>query len=269
MSVIKAISVMSKCGYSDRDLLEYIDKHYDEIECELNGEMYKEPKKRDHNFCIECKLRKVVDYERSTLVYTRCGQFEYYPVYVSSYNHTMQPSRRKCIYKRYDNFKVILNQFFYGGKRVVPDDVMVAIKNDIHDETNILYLYEIPLTIPILECILKRNELSTYKNSIYYIYFKLNGLPTPHITTKEYNMMLKVFDVVSSIYDKYKPKGRKSFLNYSFVLKKLLIMLGKVEYAKYIPKLKTHSKQKELERVWELITKDTEWAVTLRKRKIV
>ena len=46
-------------------------------------------------------------------------------------------------------------------------------------------------------------------------------------------------------------------------------MLGKVKYAKYIPSLKTHSKQKELERVWELITKDPEWAVALRKRKII
>ena len=117
--------------------------------------------------------------------------------------------------------------------------------------------------IPILECFWKRNELSTYKNSIYYIYFKLSGLPTPHMTTKEYNMMLKVFDVVSSIYDKYRPSNRKSFLNYYFVLKKLLIMLGKVEYAKYIPKMKTHSKQKELERLWCLITKDPEWAVAL------
>ena len=45
-------------------------------------------------------------------------------------------------------------------------------------------------------------------------------------------------------------------------------MLGKVEYAKYIPQLKTNSKQKELERVWELITKDPEWVVALQKRKI-
>ena len=47
------------------------------------------------------------------------------------------------------------------------------------------------------------------------------------------------------------------------------VHLGKVEYAKYIPQLKTHSKQKELERVWELITKDREWAIALRKQKIV
>ena len=269
MSVIEAISMMSKSGYSGRELLEYIDKHYDEIECELNGEEYKEPKKRNRYFCMVCKLRKTVDYERSILNCTKCGVFEYYPVYVSSYNHTMQPSRRKCTYKRDDNFKVILNQFFYGGKRVVPDYIMETTRDEIHDETNILYNYTIPITIPILKCILKRNELTMYKGSLYYIYFKLSGVPLPHINTKEYNMMLKVFDVVSTIYDKYKPKGRKSFLNYPFVLKKILIMLGKVEYAKYIPQLKTHSKQKELERVWELITKDPEWAVALQKRRIV
>ena len=142
---------------------------------------------------------------------------------------------------------------------------MEAIRGEVHDETNILYNYTIPITIPILECILKKNELTMYKGSLYYIYFKLSGVPFPHINTKEYNMILKVFDVVTTIYDKYNPNGRKSFLNYSFVLKKILIMLGKVEYTKYIPKLKTHSKQKELERVWELITKDREWVVALRK----
>ena len=249
MSHIEEISWMSKSGYSHIELLECIDKHFDEIECELNGEEYKERKKHDRYFCMDCKLRKIVDYERSTLVCTKCGLCEYYPIYVVSYNHTMQPLRRKCIYKRSDIFKVILNQFFYGGNRVVPDDIMKTIRDEIRNETNILYPYEIPLTIPIPECILKRNELIMHKDSIYFIYFKLSGGSFPHITTKEYNTILSVVNVVSSIYNKYKPNDRKSFLNYSFVLKKLLIMLGKVEYDKYIPQLKTHSKRKELERV--------------------
>ena len=145
---------------------------------------------------------------------------------------------------------------------------METITGEIHDETNILYNYTIPITIPILECILKRNEQTMYKSSLYYIYFKLSGGSFPHITMKEYNTILNTFNAISSIYDKYKPNDRKSFLNYSFVLKKLLIMLGKVEYAKCITQLKTHSKQKELERVWKLITKDREWAVALRKRNI-
>ena len=90
MSILETISMMSKSGYSDKELLEYIDRHYDSIECELKGEVYKEPKKRNHYFCMGCKLRKTVDYERSTLVCTRCGQFEYYPVYVSSYDATFE-----------------------------------------------------------------------------------------------------------------------------------------------------------------------------------
>ena len=120
----------------------------------MNGEEYKEPK-QNRNLCIDCNVVKTIDYQKSTLVCMSCGLFEYYLVYVSSYNHMMQPSRRKCIYKRSDNFKVILNQFFYGGKRVVPDDIMESIWDEIHDETNILYNYTIPITIPILECILK------------------------------------------------------------------------------------------------------------------
>ena len=103
MSFIEEISWMSKSGYSDIELLEYIDQHFEEIECELNGEEYKEPK-HNHNLCIDFNVVKTIDYERSTLACTKCDLCEYYPVYVASCNHTMQYSRRKCIYKRSDNF---------------------------------------------------------------------------------------------------------------------------------------------------------------------
>ena len=108
----------------------------------------------------------VIDYQKSTLVCKKCGLCEYYPVYVASYNHTMQPLRSKCVYKRSDNFKVTVRQFFYGGKKLVPDDVMEAIRDEIHNGTNILYNYIIQITIPILECILKRKELMKYKGSL-------------------------------------------------------------------------------------------------------
>ena len=269
MSVTEEISKLSKNGCNDDVLLNYIYENHDELECELNGDEYEAPKKHKCNFCIDCNLEMLIDYEKSTLVCTKCGVFEYYPVHVPSYNHTMRYSRSKCIYKRYDNFKVILNQFFYGVNKVVPDDVMKAIRNKICNRDNILYNYTIPLTIPILECILKKKKMMKYKNSIYFIYFKLSGVPLPYITITEKDMMLNMFNIVSKIYDKYKPKDRKSFLNYSFVLKQILIVLGKNDYAKYIPPLKTNSKQKELERIWELITKDPEWIAALQKRKII
>ena len=102
------------------------------IKLNVNLIEYKEPKKHNHNFCIDCNMVKTIDYQKSTLVCMKCGLCEYYPIYVTSYNHTMQPSRRKCTYKRSDNFKVILNQFFYGGKQFLPDDVMEAISTVAH-----------------------------------------------------------------------------------------------------------------------------------------
>ena len=114
----------------------------------------------------------LLDSQKSILVRMKCGLCEYYPVYVTSYNQSMKTLRRKCIYKRSDNFKAILNQFFNGEKQLVPDDIMKAIRNETNNKTNILYNYEIPLTIPILECILKRNKLTKYKNGTYYIFLK-------------------------------------------------------------------------------------------------
>ena len=90
-------------------------------------------------FIQYCNLEMLIDYQESVLVCTNCGVFEYYPIYVSSYNHTMQPSRRKCIYKRSDNFKVILNQFLCIQNRKVPDEVIRTLWNQINNKDNLLY----------------------------------------------------------------------------------------------------------------------------------
>ena len=82
---------------------------------------------------------------------------------------------------------------------------MNAIRNEIHTRDNILYNYDMPLMIPILECILKRCKMMKYKDSKYHVFLKLSNQPFPQITTKEYNKMLCVFNVVSSIYNKHKP----------------------------------------------------------------
>ena len=89
-------------------LLNYICNNYDEIEHEHNGDE-KKPKRHNRNFCTDYSLELTIDCQRSNLVCTKCGSCDYCPVYVTLYNHTMQPLRRKCVYKRSDNFKVILN----------------------------------------------------------------------------------------------------------------------------------------------------------------
>ena len=163
MSIIEAILMMSKSGCDAENFLNYICGNYNQIECELSGDVYGDPKKHDHNLCIDCNVALTIDYHKATLFCGICGLSQLNQVYVTSYIHMMQSSSRKCLYKRSDNFKVILSQFFYGGKQFVPYDVRETIRDEIHDETNILYNYTIPITVPILECILIRNDLTMYK----------------------------------------------------------------------------------------------------------
>ena len=79
MSVMEKISKLSKNG-CDEALLNCIGENYDQIECELNGEEYKEPKRHNRKFCIDCNLEMLIDYQKSTLVCRNCGLFEYFPV---------------------------------------------------------------------------------------------------------------------------------------------------------------------------------------------
>ena len=87
MSVMGKISKLSKNG-SDDVLLNYICDNYHEIECELNGDEYNEPKKHNYDFCVACNKEMLLDSQRSILVCTKCGLCEYYPVYVTLYNHS-------------------------------------------------------------------------------------------------------------------------------------------------------------------------------------
>ena len=43
MLFIEEVSRMSKSGYSNMELWEYINEHFDEIECELNGKSIRNP----------------------------------------------------------------------------------------------------------------------------------------------------------------------------------------------------------------------------------
>ena len=62
MSAIEGFSIMSKSGYDDKELLDYIYENYDELECERNGNECNEPK-QNRNFCIDCNLEMTIDYQ--------------------------------------------------------------------------------------------------------------------------------------------------------------------------------------------------------------
>ena len=66
MPVMEEISKLSKNGCDDA-LLDYICENYDEIECELNGDEYNEPKKHNYDFCVACNKEMLLDNQKSKI----------------------------------------------------------------------------------------------------------------------------------------------------------------------------------------------------------
>ena len=94
MSVLEKISKLSKNG-CDEAPLNCICENYDQIECVLNGDEYKEPKKHIRNFCTDCNVKMTIDCQKSTLVCRSCGLCEYFLVYVASYNESYDETFEK------------------------------------------------------------------------------------------------------------------------------------------------------------------------------
>ena len=108
-----------------------------------------------------------------------------------------------------------------------------------------------------------------YKRNIYNLYFTLTKKTPPQFTVKECQKAEMYLKLINKLYKKHLPNNQKNFLSYNFVLQKILLVLGKVDYCQLIPSPGCESTLTKLNKIWDEITKDPEWVVALQKQKIV
>ena len=108
-----------------------------------------------------------------------------------------------------------------------------------------------------------------YKCDIHNLYFTLTKKAPPQLTIRECQKAEMHFKLVNRLYKKHLPNNRKSFLSYNFVLHKILLVLGKVDYSQLIPNPSCESTLTKLNKIWDRITWDPEWVEALRKQKII
>ena len=147
----------------------------------------------------------------------------------------------------------------------------LLLERELHTSDNILYYYSQvdSLTIPIPEQLLKKNKLMRYKRQIYNLYFIQTKKTPPRLSIRECQKAEMYFKLINKLSKKHQPNNRKSFLSYNFVLQKILLVLGKVDYCRLIPNPGCESTLTKLNEIWDQITRDPEWVEALRKQKIV
>jgi len=167
-----------------------------------------------------------------------------------------EPPKEVCFYayKKINHMKEIIAQFQGKETTQILPEVIEKIKQQIKKER----INIDQLTYIKTKEILKKLELSKYYEHIAFIKNKL-GIPPPVLSPELEESLYNYFIEIQSPYAQSCPDYRINFLNYYYVLYKLLELLGETKYLTDIPLLKDREKLIEQDEIWKKICNILFW----------
>ena len=167
-----------------------------------------------------------------------------------------EPPKEVCFYsyKKITHFKEIIAQFQGKETTQIPNDHIELIELQIKKER--INMSE--LNYKKMKEILKKLELNKYYEHIAFIKNKL-GMPPPVFSQELEETLYNLFMEILVPYAQVCPYTRVNFLNYHFVLYKLLELLDEMQYLPNIPMLKDRVKLIEQDNLWRQICHINNW----------
>jgi hypothetical protein len=203
--------------------------------------------------CNKCKIEKTIHTNDGYLICTSCGDSEL--ILLESDKPNFKDSNiesKACAYKRTNHLSEILNQFQAKESTEIVEDVYTKIRAEL----NIQRIYDYKsLDHKIMKKILKKLKLNKYYEHIHHIINNLNGLPPPTMTREQEENIKKMFKDIQKPFSIYRPKKRKNFLNYNYIIHKICELYEYDEFLPYFPLLKSRINLEEQDIVWEKICK--------------
>ena len=197
-------------------------------------------KKIDIDICKLCEIEMTLIQSEGFVVCPQCGREEH--ILIDSDKPSYKdppPEAGEFTYKRINRFDEWLTQYQAKETTEIPQEVLDSILLEMKKEgvTNLCLL-----TMDKVRGYLKKLGLNKYYEHIPHIIYCLNGLPTPRLTQETEEKLRSMFRQIQDIFDIVCPDDRTNFLSYSYLLRKLLELLGEDEHKKYFRLHKSREK---------------------------
>jgi hypothetical protein len=222
-----------------------------------NGYSNKKKEYCSIKYCHQCKTEKVLSHSDGMYICMECGDCEMAIVDSDRPNYK-DPTKDTSTYayKRINHFNEWLNQFQAKESTEIPKDVYDSILTEI----NRLRITNLGVLNPDkMRKILKKLRLNKYYEHIPHIINKLNGLPPPKLSRETERQLRKMFRDIQEPFAIHKPKGRKNFISYSYILHKFCELLELDEFLPCFTLLKSHEKLSQQDKVWKKICQHVNW----------
>ena len=118
------------------------------------------------------------------------------------------------------------------------------------------------ITLDDVKLGLRRLKQNKYIENILYLHHVLSGTPLPYIKREIEDKMVRLFRQLDRVFGLVRSKvpfARTSFMNYYFVLFKLLDALNQSELLYRVPLLKTSVRLKQHDALWRHICEELDW----------
>jgi uncharacterized Zn finger protein (UPF0148 family) len=214
-------------------------------------------KKIEIDYCKRCEVEMNLIQSEGFVVCPQCGREEH--ILIDSDKPSYKdppPEAGEFTYKRINRFDEWLTQYQAKETTEIPQEVLDSILLEMKKE-GITNLYK--LNMQKVRKYLKKLGLNKYYEHVPHIIYCLNGLPTPRLTPEIEEKLRSMFRQIQDIFDVVCPDNRTNFLSYSYLLRKLLELLGEDEHSKYFRLHKSRDKIYQHDKVWQKICKILGW----------
>lgn len=207
------------------------------------------------SFC-KCKTKEVVVGEGVTYCST-CNTVEKTLLEVEKPSYKEPPTEvTYYAYRRINHLNEWLNQSQGKEYTDIPQEIIDNIIIELN-KTKVTNMATV--TQEQIKKILKKMKCNKYYEHSAYILYKLNGIPPPRLGEELEEKLRQMFYLIEEPYSRHALPTRKNFLSYAYVLHKFLQLLGKEEFLKYFPLLKSRDKLHVQEMIWKKICTDLGW----------
>ena len=180
-----------------------------------------------------------------------CGIFFEEPEYIIN-DFPTQSRKPSKGYEKKAHFKEFLALFQGRENFDFTQDVVHAVRDALGPNLD-------TATVHTVRQILKELKMTRHMESAHNILAYISGRQPPYIRRMVEDKLVRYFKQVLRPYEEYKPKNRKNFLNYYYILYKLLEMMGETELLKEIPMLRSRQRIRQHDKVWGKICEDLGW----------
>lgn len=217
--------------------------------------------------CSTCNIEKTLIHSEGIYVCQLCGKFEYVIIESEIPSHKDSLNEKpKYPYKTINHLIERLNQFQAKQTTIIPQQIYKLI--DV--EMKKMLITEDEITPVLIKKILKKYRLNLYYEHNYLIFSHVTNTPPPSLTRDEEDEIKKMFRKTEVPFKKHKLDHMSNYLNYSYVLHKLFLILGTISdndsvkermknNAKYFGLLKSRDKLRTQDLIWKNICKDLDW----------